>query len=460
MFDMRQALTWIDQALLFARGNEAMQGVSTDSRRIEPGCLYVPLRGERFDGHAFVDQAIRAGAGGYLFERQYADTPFDEAGKPCIRVADTRRALGELARGWRRTLSLPVLAVLGSNGKTTVKEMLAAVVREAVGADASLATQGNLNNDIGLPLTVLRLRASHRMAVLELGMNHPGEIAWLSRIAEPQVAVITNAQREHQEFMCSVEATALENGQAIASLPADGIAVFPGDDACTDIWMQLAGERRTVTFGFTGAAPACNVEAAPEASPARFTMSVCGESIDVTLPVEGRHNVRNALAAAATAHAAGIGAAAIARGLAGFSPARGRLERVEAGAGIWLVDDTYNANPDSVRAAIDVLAARPAPRVLVLGDMGELGPKAAQWHAEVGSYAREHGITALLGLGDLSLHAVQAFGTGGRHCTDRQAVIEAARGHLQAGVSMLIKGSRFMAMETIVRALLNSGETH
>ena len=422
--------------------------------------MYVPLRGEHFDGHAFIDSALSAGAGGYLFDEAAPFGPAAHPGKPCIRVTDTRRALGVMARGWRSRFNLPVLAVLGSNGKTTVKEMLAAIVREAVGEAATLATRGNLNNDIGLPQTVFRLRAEHRMAVLELGMNHPGEIDWLCEIAQPQIAVMTNAQREHQAFLDGVEATAHENGAAFTHLPADGVAVYPGDDACAAIWAKLAGDRRTVTFGHAQSAGQFDVWASAQAVPSGFELNIGTQALSVTLLIEGAHNIRNALAAAAAAHAGGIAPTAIAAGLAAFEPAKGRLRRARSAADVFLIDDTYNANPDSVRAAIDVLAARPEPRVLVLGEMGELGENEAAWHTEVGQYARERGLTTLLGLGELTVHAVQAFGAGGQLCADHDEISRRAAELLQPGVSMLVKGSRYMKMEAVIAAIETSDEAN
>ncbi|MGH1358686.1 MAG: UDP-N-acetylmuramoyl-tripeptide--D-alanyl-D-alanine ligase [Burkholderiaceae bacterium] len=447
MFELRQAFEWLDSAVMYGRGEESFSGVSTDSRQIDPGSLYVPLRGERFDGHQFIDDVRARQAGGYLFES------VDRIVPPAVQVPDTRRALGELARGWRAQFALPVLAVLGSNGKTTVKEMLASILVEALGEQAALATHGNLNNDIGVPLTLFRLRAEHRALVVELGMNHVGEISWLAEMARPTVAVVTNAQREHQEYLDSVAATARENGQAFAWLPADGVAVFPGDDECADIWQQQAGTRRTIRFGYDSS---FEVWADSDSDPTGFEMHIDGLGQMVNLRIDGQHNVRNAMAAAATAFAAGFDAGVILRGLSQFTPAAGRMRRVEAGAGVVLIDDSYNANPDSVRAAIDVLAARPEPRILVLGDMGELGANSEQWHAEVGAYAKERGLTALLALGPMSRASVQAFGDGATHFDEMADICAESCVLAQAGVSLLVKGSRFMKMETVIEAVTSA----
>lgn len=454
VFELRQALGWLDNGVMHGAGHERFTAISTDSRTLPAGCLYIPLRGERFDGHDFIDQAVDGAAAGYLFETVERITP------PAIQVPDTKRALGELARGWRAQFALPVMAVLGSNGKTTVKEMLASIVATGFGEAASLATQGNLNNDIGVPLTVFRLNDTHQAAVIELGMNHPGEIAWLAQIAQPGIAVITNAQREHQEFLDGVAATAHENGEAFNGLPADGIAVYPGDDECAPIWRALAGRRRTVQFGYAEAADRFDVWATPDSRADQFALHLPTGVVQVNLQIAGRHNVRNAMAAAATAFAAGLDADVIAAGLQAFAPAAGRMRPVKAPRGITLIDDTYNANPDSVRAAIDVLADLSGPRVLVLGDMAEVGESGPQWHAEVGEYAREQGIESLLAIGPMSELTVQAFGAGGEHFESIEVICRAALNHCVGQVNVLVKGSRSMRMERVVAAIAHSDQTN
>jgi UDP-N-acetylmuramoyl-tripeptide--D-alanyl-D-alanine ligase len=319
-----------------------------------------------------------------------------------------------------------------------------------VGEAARLATRGNLNNDVGVPLTVLRLDASHRAAVIELGMNRPGEIAWLARIAQARVALVNNAQREHQEFLGSVEATARENGEAIAALPADGVAVYPGDDVHAPIWHALAAGRRTLTFGTDAA---CAVRAAPASRPDGFEMTIEGAPLAVSLAIDGAHNVRNALAAAACCHAIGVPAATIAAGLAVFRPASGRLRRVAATTGAAVIDDSYNANPDSVRAAIDVLAQHAAPRILVLGDMAEVGDEGPAYHAEVGAYAKQRGIDRLLAFGPASAATAAAFGDGAEHLATIEDACWRATRLASAQATVLVKGSRSMRMERVVRAL-------
>jgi len=446
VFDLREAFGWLGAGRLVGDGAVRIDAVCTDSRALSPGCLFVALRGERFDAHDFVGQAFAAGACAVLAERWV-----DGMRAPALLVADSRVALGEIAAGWRRRFALPVVAVTGSNGKTTVKEMLAAILAAGFGEANRLATAGNLNNDVGVPLTVFRLRDEHRAAVLELGMNRPGEIAWLARIAQPTVALVNNAQREHQEFMHSVEATARENGAAIAALPGDGVAVFPGDDPHAPLWRALAGGRRRIEFGL-GAGHTVRADA--DASPSGFAITVDGERAEVRLAIDGLHNVRNALAAAACAHAIGVGLPTIVEGLQAFRPVRGRLARLRAPGGATVIDDSYNANPDSVRAAVDVLNTAPSPRVLALGDMGEVGDRGPEFHREVGAYAAARGVDHLLALGEATRDTVAAFGPGGEHFDDVDALVARGNALAQPGTTVLVKGSRFMRMERVVAGLV------
>lgn len=455
MFDLRQAFDWLGSGRLIAadagQSGVSIRNVSTDTRRVSAGDLFVALRGERFDAHDFVSQALDAGAGALLIDHWT-----EGCRAPALWVSDTRRALGEIAAGWRRTFTLPLIAVTGSNGKTTVKEMIAAILAEHVGEASRLATRGNLNNDIGVPITVFELRANHRCAVLELGMNRPGEIAWLAQIAAPTVALVNNAQREHQEFMHTVEATARENGAALAALPVAGTAVFPGDDPHTPIWRELAAGRRVIDFGLQAG---CAVRAPADAQPQGFTLDLPDARIDVSLAIDGQHNVRNALAAAACSHAVGVPAATIARGLAAFSPVAGRLRRLRCVGGAALIDDSYNANPDSVRAAIDVLAACAPPRILVLGDMAEVGEQGPRFHAEVGEYARERGLEHLLTCGNASRDTARAFGDGAEHLETVEAAGARAQALATPEATLLVKGSRSMRMERIVQALAGLADT-
>jgi UDP-N-acetylmuramoyl-tripeptide--D-alanyl-D-alanine ligase len=340
--------------------------------------------------------------------------------------------------------------VTGSNGKTTVKEMLAAILRAHAGEAAVLATTGNLNNDIGVPLTLLRLRAEHRWCAIELGMNHPGEIAVLAGMAAPTVAVVNNAQREHLEFMNSVAEVAVENGSVYEALPPEGVAVVNADDPHAEDFRSRARPRRVVDFGLQGAQVSGRYRLAHLSSEIRIRTPL-GET-DASLAIPGLHNVRNALAAAACAHAAGVPTPSIGAGLTAFRPYTGRLQVKQGAAGVTIVDDSYNANPDSVRAAIDVLVSCPGPTALVLGDMGEVGQQGPQFHREVGEYARAKGVGRLLALGAATRDAVAAFGPGARHFDTVEQLVAA----LEAK-TVLVKGSRFMRMERVVAAL--TGDT-
>jgi UDP-N-acetylmuramoyl-tripeptide--D-alanyl-D-alanine ligase len=444
---MLQAL--LPAARLHGDAGTRVVRVHSDTRTLQPGDLFVALKGERFDAHDFLPQARAAGAAAVLAERGVA-----ASGLPGLEVADSLRALQVLAQGWRAGLLLPLIAVTGSNGKTTVTQMIAAILRAWVG-DAALATAGNLNNHIGVPLTLLRLSAQTRAAVVELGMNHPGEIAELAALAAPTVALVNNAQREHQEFMQSVEAVARENGAVIAALPPAGTAVFPADDAFAPLWRELAGGRATCTFG-TGGDVDGDADWAGDHWALRLRTPA--GALAGPLHIAGRHNLRNAMAAAAAALAAGAPLAAVQAGLAAFRPVAGRSA---ARAVTWrghaatLVDDSYNANPDSVRAAIDVLAGLPGPQWLLLGDMGEVGSQGPAFHAEVGAYARERGLPALWCAGPLSAAAAQAYGPGARHFADTPALLAALAvpGEAPDAASLLVKGSRFMRMERVVQAI-------
>ena len=433
-----------------ARGaNAHFSAVSSDTRSIAAGALFVALRGERYDGHAYVAAARARGAVAAMVERQAPGADID---MPLLVVEDTRLGLGRLAAYWRRKFTLPVIAVAGSNGKTTVKAMISAILAEHAGAGRSYATAGNLNNDVGLPLTLLGLRAQHLCAVVELGMNHPGETAYLAGITRPTVALVNNAQREHQEFMRSVEDVAHEHGALFAALPADGVAVINADDDYAGYWRGVSAPRRVLDFGLER----------PAAVGGHFELRTFGSDIVLRAPAgevalslraAGVHNVRNALAAAAAASAAGAGLDAIARGLAAFEPVAGRLQQQTGTQGATVLDDSYNANPDSVIAAIDVLARSKGRKFLVLGEMGEVGAQGAAFHAEIGRHARERGIDRLFVLGASCVHAAAAYGEGAQHYDDIEALLAALAPALAPGVTVLVKGSRSMRMERVVQAL-------
>ena len=456
MMTLAQAHALLPGSVLVGDAGVEFARVHSDTRTLRAGDLFVALKGERFDAHDMLAGAKAQGAVAALAQRGLA-----EAHLPGLQVADTQQALEQLAAAWRARFHLPLVAVTGSNGKTTVTQMIAAILRAGFG-DGAFATEGNYNNHIGVPLTLLRLRQDdacwHRAGVVELGMNHPGEIALLARIAQPTIALVNNAQREHQEFMASVEAVARENGAAISALPPAGTAVYPADDAHAPLWHELAGTRPQLTFALHGAADvtADALWVADETGEHwALVLHTPAGAASLALRLAGRHNVKNALAATACALAAGATLAAVKRGLEAFEPVKGRSQIKRAtlhGVHAALVDDSYNANPDSVRAAIEVLAAMHAPRLLLLGDMGEVGDRGPAFHAEVGAYARERGIDHLWCAGAQSADAARAFGTGARHFADVPSLL-AARSDLPAAASVLVKGSRFMAMERVVSAL-------
>ena len=432
--------------------NATFVGVSTDSRKIGPGQLFIALRGDSFDGHDFVATAKERGAVAAVVDSA-APPSLQDIGLPLLVVADTRLALGDLAAAWRSGLSLPVIAVTGSNGKTTTKEMIASILHSAYG-DAVLATQGNLNNDIGLPLTLLNLDAAHRAAIIEMGMNHPGEIAYLARIARPTVALVTNAQRAHLEGMGTIDMIASEKGSVFVALDAQGVAVFNSDDQWADLWRTQCGGKRIMNYAFDGQA-AVTGRYVGHGLENRLEISVGAERAEVSLALPGAHNARNALGAATAALAAGIPLKAVCTGLTAFKGVKGRLQRRSSVLGAVVLDDTYNANPDSVRAGIDVLAATVGKKILVLGDMGEIGDMTGQFHDEIGGYAKSQGIDRLLAFGEHSALAAHNFGAGGQHFKKIESLIEALNSEMTPEATVLIKGSRFMRMERVSDAVCN-----
>lgn len=429
--------------------------INTDSRTVSPGEIFVALKGESFDAHRFLADVERKGAVAVVVSEQAEGVKI-----PQILVDDTLKALSQAAKAWRSSFDLPVIAVTGSNGKTTCKEMISSILQTYVGAEHCLATTGNLNNHIGVPLSLLRLNEHYKAAVFELGMNHPGEIAALADMAQAQVALVNNAQREHQEFMKTVEAVAYENGESLKALPPQGVAVYPADDTYTPIWNQLAGQRQKIMFGAHGQVYATEVQTNAlgsnfilhyESVPGLSKMAT--QQVPVSLSIPGEHNVRNALAAAACALAIKVPLATIAEGLSSFKAVNGRMQQYRLNNDIVLINDTYNANPDSVIAAIDVMSNLPQPAILVLGDMGEVGDNGPQMHAEVGLYAKQKGIQQLLGMGDLCREAVKAFGDGAQHFEDVESLVSVLKAAVNTK-TILVKGSRFMKMERVVQALL------
>ena len=427
-------------------------GVATDSRAIATGDLFVALKGERFDGHAYVAQAIQHGAAAALVSQPVAA----EVAIPQVVVGDTRLALGRLAAVWRSRFAMPLAALTGSNGKTTVKEMAAAILAaHCKDRGAVLATEGNYNNDIGMPLTLLKLRERHRYAVIEMGMNHAGEIDYLARIAQPTVALVNNAHRAHVGPLGSVEAVARAKGEIYGALREGGIALVNADDAFADDWRGLNPGRRIVTFGMRDGA-----DVRGQVDGGQLRLVTPGDAFAVTLQVAGEHNARNAIAACAMAFALEIPPHAIQDGLSAFAGVPGRQQARRAPGGATLIDDTYNANPESMKAAASVLAQASGPRVFVMGDMGELGEGAAQMHAEVGAFAKSLGIDYLLALGEASREAVLAFGAGAEHFAGLEALVAAARRFDAPGATILVKGSRFMQMERVAGQLAPGGDRH
>jgi len=458
MMTLAEALQWLPGATPVGDLGVRVQRVHTDTRSLQPGDLFVALRGEHFDANQLLAQARANGAVAAIC---HPGAGLAEAGLCGLEVGDTRTALGALARGWRARFTLPLIAVTGSNGKTTVTQMIGAILRSWK-AGASMATQGNFNNDIGVPLTLLRLRDSHQVAVLELGMNHPGEIAQLAAMARPTVALVNNAQREHLEFMATVEAVARENGAVLAALPADGSAVFPQGDDFAALWRTLAAGRRHWTFALTAddgtGAPDADVVGSAAVWNGRAwevqTRTPAGE-LHFQLHIAGRHNVANALAAIACALAVGVPPRSIIRGLEAFEPVQGRSRAWEITIGqaaITLVDDSYNANPDSVSAALSLLAEMPTPRLMVLGDMAEVGHQGEMFHAQAGAQAQRLGIEYLFTHGPLSSAAARQC-EGAQHFDTMPDLIAAVLGQLPSAASVLVKGSRCMRMERVVEAI-------
>ncbi len=444
---------WNGKDALFA-------GVSTDSRTLKQGSLFIALAGENFDGSKFVGGAVEKGAVAAMINR-VADSHGLPANIPLLRVSDTRLGLGQLAAHWRSRFTLPIVGVTGSNGKTTVKEMIAAILRQVTIHDVSkesglldqvLATEGNLNNEIGVPQMLLRLRQHHRYAVIEMGMNHIGEISYLTQLAKPTVALITNAGAAHIEGLGSVETVARAKAEIFEGLDQQGIAIINADDAYAPLWRECAGSRQIMDFGLRERAR-INAEYQTHSLMSRIQLKLPDGIAEVKLQVPGVHSIYNALAAAAAAAALGIKKELIATGLESFQGVQGRMQKKSGLHHARLIDDTYNANPESVRAALAVLAATEGKKILVLGDMGELGNAAIDLHRTIGRDARRAGLDQLLTLGELSVYAAEEFGKGAQHFNTLDELLDVAEHLLADDVTLLIKGSRFMQMERVVRQL-------
>ncbi|ADI30788.1 UDP-N-acetylmuramoyl-tripeptide--D-alanyl-D-alanine ligase [Methylotenera versatilis] len=446
MMLLSEAANAIQATLLGA--DVTFTSVGTDSRSVTKGQLFVALKGDNFDGHSFAAQAIAQGAAAVLISDRTLNV------QPAILVDDTCQSLGELAAYWRSKFDIPLAAVTGSNGKTTVKEMLASILRAACDQpDAVLATVGNLNNHIGLPLTLLKLNARHRYAVAEMGMNHTGEISYLSRIGKPTVALINNAGNAHIGELGSFEAIARAKGEIFEGLAADATAVINADDVFAPLWLDLAGQRKIMTFGLKNKADV-TAQYQLHASASDIEITTPQGAVKVSLPTPGLHNVMNALAATSTALAMGASLQAVSIGLENYAGVKGRLQQKAGLNGALVIDDTYNANPMSMKVAIDVLMAMSGEKILVLGDMGELGDNAAEMHAEIGSYAKASGLKSLFVLGDMSAETAKTFGAGAKHYTTPQDLVTDLRKQMQQGTNVLVKGSRFMAMERVVNEIV------
>jgi len=419
--------------------------VSIDSRELESGALFVAIVGEQFDGNDFLADAYSKGAAGAVVSR-LASVPF-----PQVKVLDTRSAFGRMARAWRENFPLPVIAVTGSNGKTTVKELIASIL----GSGRRICvTRGNLNNDLGVPLTLMRLCETHEALVIELGANHPGEIDYLSGLAQPTVGVITNANAAHLEGFGSVAGVAAAKGELLDHLPRAGTAVINADDEYCADWRARSRAEEVLTFGLSPGAD-CTVSGAITSEPggSRFTLQLPeGATFELRLPLAGRHNVLNALAAAAAAHALGASGEDVQRGLSQAHAVKGRLNLLPGRGGAAIIDDSYNANPESARAALDYLRERGGERIFILGDMAELGEDGAALHREIGEYARDC-CDALFAIGDLSRHAAEAFGRRGQFFPEVAALQKALEPLLAEDTTLLLKGSRVMGLERLVSLL-------
>lgn len=420
------------------------RGVSTDTRSISPGELFVALQGPNFDGSMFVEQAAAANAAGAVANRNI------DIDLPLITVGDTRIALGELARDWRRAMPAKVIGITGSNGKTTLKEMIASCLAVS---SSTLATEGNLNNDIGVPLMLLKLHAGHEYAVIEMGANNPGEIAYLGRLANSNVVVITNAAPAHLEGFGTIEGVAQAKGEILETDPRPEFAVLNADDPYFEYWNEKAADLNVISFGIDHHADVRAVSVLTRENRSTFTLCSPAGEARIVLQLAGVHNVLNACAAAAVSHALDLPIDQIMQGLECVRPVPGRLRQFVRSDGVTVYDDSYNANPESVIAAAEFLAGQEGTSVLVLGDMAELGELAAELHRSVGRAVKEAGVDILIASGELSRHAVAAFGEGGQWFDSVESAADALRQSLQSDWNVLVKGSRSMRMERVVAAL-------
>lgn len=440
MFTLIQWAKWL--GCEYSAKDLAFSGVSIDSRSVKPGELFVAVKGEQFDGYDFIAQAKAKGAVAVLVDRPTSELPF-------LEVSDTRLALGQAAAAWLNELNIPVAAITGSNGKTTVKEMLASILREQFKVHWS---QGNLNNDYGLPLSLLKLTPEHQRVVLEMGANHSGEIAYLTKIAPPSLALITNVFPAHTEGFGSIEKIARSKAEIYQGLTQAGVALVNIDDKYAGFWQQIIANKSTLTFGLTSRAQVWGKPLAP----GQFELHTPQGVINISLPLLGEHNIRNAITASAAAHAWQVPLVSIKAGLEKMQPVKGRLVSHKGRHGNLVIDDTYNANPGSVAAAIKVLAGFSGTRILVLGDMRELGDQAVQYHSEMGQLARQYGIDYLLTYGDLSQSASAEMDKQGYHFASQQLLVSKLNEILTDRAVVLVKGSRGMKMENVVVELITN----
>jgi len=439
--------------------DNSFNSVSTDTRSIKPGALYFALVGENFDGHNFIAEAQQAGAVAAVVSKiTFDQTEINrvdavnsaEFNLPQIQVSDTRKALGRLAAAWRQDFQGAVIGITGSNGKTTVKEMIAAILAKQ---GEVLATQGNFNNDIGLPLTLLSMDLTEKYAVIEMGANHHGEIAGLTKITRPDVALITNAGPAHLEGFGSIKGVAEAKGEIFSGLTDQGIAIINADDNYADDWLSLCEDRKIIRFALDSEAEVKGEWQATE-SGGLLKISAADQQCEIKLLLAGRHNAMNALAATAAAVAIGVSLENIKNGLTEFKPVKGRLNICRTDTGMCLIDDTYNANPASLDAGLSVLNDLPGEHWLVLGDMGELGDNAERLHFDVGIKASTSGVNRLLATGQHSVSAVKAFGDAAMHFKTQNELIDYLKTNIHSDLNILIKGSRYMKMEQVVEALI------
>ena len=441
--DLGKVAEWIGGRLTRGGAHAAFRGISTDSRSLEPGNLFVALSGPRFDGREFLDDAIARGASAAIVER---DAPDDF---PCLVVEDARRALGQLGHAWRMRFGAPVIALTGSNGKTTVKECIAAILGQR---GEALATRGNLNNEIGVPIMLCELNASQHAAVFEMGANHPGEIDYLTRLVVPDVGLVTNAAAAHLEGFGSIEGVAHAKGELFKALPENAIAVIAADEPWADLWRGFAGERRRLTFGRAADADIRIVREQP------FELAIGDRTERIDCPLPGAHNRTNAAAAAAAAHAAGIDTDAIVAGLAAVEPIGGRLRRCAGPNGSTVFDDSYNANPGSFAAAFAVLAEAAPRRWAVVGEMGELGDETESAHRDLGERALAAGIERLWAFGPSREVICRAFGPGAEPVEDLDTLAASLPELMHGDIALLVKGSRSNRLERLVTALVDGAE--